>query len=799
MKKLIFFILFGLVGGHIYAQFQLSGTVKDSTGKALIGANVILKQSYYAMSTGSEGEFSFTSIKEGNYLLYISYLGYGSYEKEILIQGDIKLDIVLYPKSILADEVIVTSTKATRDMPVAFTSLQKEDIEMRNLGQDVPYILNMTPSFVISSDAGAGIGYSTFRIRGTDQNRINITLNGIPMNDAESHGTWWVDLPDLVSSVDQIQVQRGVGTSTNGAGAFGATVNFQTFDLRKDAYAEINSSFGSFHTIKNNILLGTGLLNEKFSFDARFSKLYSDGYIDRAYSDLLSFSMSASYYGSKDMIKFIFLSGTEETYQAWDGVPQEVMDTNRTWNGIGMYTDANGEVQFYDNETDNYLQNHLQAFYSRDLGSDLMFNLAFHYTAGRGYYEQYKLDQEFSDYDFSDIIIGVDTITSVDLVRQKWLDNDFYGFTSSMNYKGVNMNLIIGGAWNQYLGDHFGKVIWSEVSHKGDKDKEWYRNNGDKKDWNVFSKMIYRPVKAITLYADMQLRRIRYSMDGLDDDLRDISQYHEHLFFNPKFGLKFRINESNEAFLSFSVANREPNRDNYKDANPLGPLPTSERLFDYEFGYSFQSGAISLDLNVYYMDYKNQLVLTGEINDVGAPIMTNIHDSYRLGLELMAGFIISPGLRWELNTTFSQNKIDDLRVFIDDWDTWGQREEYLGASSLSFSPAIVASSNISIHAFKNFRINVLSKYVGKQYIDNTENKNRMLAAYFLNDLIMKYSFNLKFVKEISFQFMLNNILNVEYESNAWIYRYYSGNVEGNLNGYFPQAGIQFLGGLSLKF
>lgn len=799
MKKLVFFILLGLIGGHTYAQFHLSGTVKDSTGKALIGANVVLKQSYYAMSTGNDGVFSFASIKEGNYLLYISYMGYGSYENEILVQGDIKLDIVLYPNSILADEVIVTSTKVTRDMPVAFSSLQKEDIEMRNLGQDVPYILNMTPSFVISSDAGAGIGYSTFRIRGTDQNRINITLNGIPMNDAESHGTWWVDLPDLVSSVDQIQVQRGVGTSTNGAGAFGATVNFQTFNLRKDAYAEINSSFGSFNTIKSNVLLGTGLLNEKFSFDARFSKLYSDGYIDRAYSDLLSFSMSASYYGSKDMIKLIFLSGTEETYQAWDGVPQEVLDTNRTWNGIGMYTDANGEVQFYDNETDNYLQDHLQAFYSRDLGADIMFNIAFHYTAGRGYYEQYKQNQEFSDYGFPDIIIGADTIESADLVRQKWLDNDFFGFTSSTNYKGANLNLIIGGAWNQYLGNHFGTVIWSEVSQKGDKDKEWYRNSGDKKDWNVFSKMVYSPVKAVTFYADMQLRRIKYSMKGLDDDLRDIRQYHEHLFFNPKFGLKFRINESNDAFMSFSVANREPNRDNYKDADPLGPLPTSERLFDYEFGYSFQSGVISLDLNAYYMDYKNQLVLTGEINDVGAPVMTNITDSYRLGLELMAGFIVSQGLRWELSTTFSQNRIDDLRVYIDDWDTWGQREEYLGASSLSFSPAIVASSNISLHSFENFQINFLSKYVGKQYIDNTKNEDRILAAYFLNDLVMKYSFKPKFMKEISFQFMLNNIFNVEYESNAWIYRYYSGNVEENINGYFPQAGINFLGGLSLKF
>lgn len=798
MKQLVLFILFGLVGGHIYAQFQLSGTVKDPSGEALIGANVILKQSYYAMATGSDGEFSFRSVKEGNYLLYISYLGYESYEKEIIVQGDVKLNIILNPKSILADEVIVVSTKATRDMPIAFTTLHKEDIEIRNLGQDVPYILNLSPSFVMSSDAGAGVGYSTFRIRGTDQNRINITLNGIPMNDAESHGTWWVNIPDLVSSVDQIQVQRGVGTSTNGAGAFGATVNFQTFDLRKNAYAEINNSFGSFNTMKNNILLGTGLLNEKFSFDARFSKLYSDGYIDRAYSDLLSFSLSASYYGNRDMIKLFFLSGSEQTYQAWDGVPREVLDTNRTWNGIGMYTDANGETQFYNNETDNYRQDHLQAFYSRKL-SGLLFNLAIHYTGGRGYYEQYKPDQEFLDYGFSDIIIGADTIKSSDLIRQKWLDNDFYGFSSSVNYKRTKMKLIIGGAWNHYLGDHFGKVIWSEVARKGEKDKEWYRNRGDKTDWNVFSKIIYNPAKSITLFADMQVRMVKYSILGQDDDLRDIGQYHEHLFFNPKFGLNFRIDQRNHAFLSFSVANREPNRDNYKDANPLGPLPTSETLYDYEFGYGYQSGAISIDINAYYMDYKNQLVLTGEINDVGAPVMTNILDSYRRGVELMAGFIVRPGLKWELNATFSQNRINDLRVYIDDWDTWDQREEYHGASSLSFSPAIVSSSNISIHLFKDFKLNFISKYVGKQYIDNTENEDRILAAYFLNDLMIKYSFKPKFMKEIGFQIMLNNIFNVEYESNAWIYRYYSGGVEGNLNGYFPQAGINFYGGLSLKF
>ncbi len=799
MKQIVFAIVFFLYGLTLYGQYRVSGVVKDSSGVSLPGATVMLKKSYYALSAGTGGLFSFSQVKEGQYTLYVSFMGYESYEKLIDVKEDMDIEVILKQGSIMADEVIVSASMLKSDMPLAFTSIKKDDIEMRNLGKDIPFLLNLTPSLVMTSDAGTGVGYSSFRIRGSDMNRINICLNGIPMNDAESHGTWFVDMPDLASSVEQIQVQRGVGTSTNGAGAFGASINLQSSGLRKKAYAELGSSFGSFNTFKNSILLGTGLINESFSFDARFSKLYSDGYIDRAFSDLFSYMLVASWYGSEDMIKLVHISGREKTYQAWDGVPAELLDTNRTWNGMGAYLDADGILSFYDNETDNYKQDHFQAFYSHESGNGILFNLALHYTRGKGYYEQYKDSEKLADYGFEEIVIGDSILSRVDMVRQKWLDNHFYGFTSSLSYKGESMDLIAGMGWNRYMGDHYGKVIWSEVAMKGDKDRQWYFNDGLKLDRNLYVKLFYRPSSAMSLFADMQLRSIAYRMRGADDDLRDITQDHDQLFFNPKLGINYSFNEKNKAFFSFAVANREPNRANYKDADPAEPVPVPERLYDYELAYNYYSGNVSLDLNAFYMAYKDQLVHTGEINDVGGPVMTNIPVSYRRGLEIIGSVLIAPPVRWEFNVSFSQNKIKNLTVLVDDWDTWSQREENKGDSDLSFSPPLVASGNISIVLPKDLHLNLISKYVSKQYIDNTANDDRSLHAYFLNDIVIKYSISPNLFREIGIQLMINNIFNVKYESNAWIYRYYQGGSEQSMSGYFPQAGTSFSVGLSMKF
>lgn len=800
MKRAVFIMWLIYLGSSIYGQVKVSGLVTDESGEALIGANVVLKNTFLGTSTDLNGAFVFSKVKGGNYVLTVSYVGYERFFQDIeVLTTPVYLNITMVGASVLADEVIVTATRATLVDPVAQSTIKKEEIEKRNLGQDMPYILNLNPSTVVSSDAGAGVGYTSFRIRGTDHTRINVTVNGIPLNDAESHGTWWVDLPDFASSVDNIQIQRGVGTSTNGAGAFGATVNLQTFNLRKSPYAEINSSFGSYRTFKNSILLGTGLINDRFTFNARFSKINSDGYIDRASSDLTSYSLSGGYYGEKDILKVIYVSGKEKTYQAWNGVPSYILDTNRTYNGIGQYTDKDGNIKYYENETDNYLQNHLQVFYSREIIKKLYLNLAFHYTKGKGYYEQYKEDRKFSDYGMDDVIVGTDTMRQSDMIRQKWLDNDFYGITYSLTYKKKKWNLIFGGAWNSYHGNHFGKVIWTQVAEKGKYEHEWYRNRGLKTDFNIYSKLNYRLVSSLNLFADMQLRKIWYEIDGIDDDQRIITQSHNYFFFNPKLGLNYYISENHRTFFSFSVANREPNRDNLVDADLSGQVPTFETLYDYELGYQFSSRASKLELNIYFMDYNNQLVLTGQINDVGAPVMVNVRDSYRAGLEITAGFQLTPKLSWELNTTFSRNKILDFTDYTDDWDTWTQRTEHLGTTDLSFSPNIIAGSSISFKVLKDLDVSFISKYVSKQYIDNTSNNERILKPYFVNDLSFDYNIQTSIVKNISIKLLVNNIFNSMYETNAWIYKYYYNDTEQFLDGYFPQAGINFLTGVQFKF
>ncbi len=800
MKRIIYFFCLILFSVSAFGQAKVRGHVLDENNEPMVGANVVIENTYYGASTDINGKFIFSGVPVGNYSLKVSYIGYENYVKEIQIgQQDEQVNIVLRSSDILADEVVVKSTRASSDMPLAYSDIDKEEIEKRNLGQDMPYLLKLNPSTVVSSDAGTGIGYTSFRIRGTDMNRINVTVNGIPLNDPESQGTWWVDLPDFASGVDNIQIQRGVGTSTNGAGAFGASINLQTFNLRKKPYAELNSSAGSFHTFKNNVLFGSGLINNKFSFDARFSKVTSDGYIDRAFADLGSFSLSGAYYGNKSIFKVIYLSGKERTYQAWDGVPGYILDTNRTYNGIGQYTDKDGVIRYYDNETDNYLQNHLQIFYSKEFSPKLFLNLAFHYTKGKGYYEQYKEDEDFEDYGMDDVIVGSDTITSTDMIRQKWLDNDFYGLTYALNYREKQWDLSIGGALNKYWGNHFGEVIWTQVAEKGDYKHEWYRNQGVKTDFNIYGKAGWKPGTKLNLFVDLQIRKIWYNIDGIDDDLRDITQEHNYLFFNPKFGLNYKISDKHRAYFSLSVANREPNRNNLIDANQFEPVPTYETLFDYELGYGFNSGRFALNANAYFMDYTNQLVLTGEINDIGAPVMTNVDESYRLGLEVVAGFKISSKLKWEINATLSRNKILDFTEHVDDWDTWSQRSMHLGTTDLSFSPALVAGNSISYQPISNLDIAIVSKYVGKQFIDNTSSDNRSLNSYLTNDLSVQYAIYTKFIPEISFNFLLINFLNASYETNAWVYRYYYQDVEQSMDGFFPQAGIHFLFGLKLRF
>lgn len=815
MIRNVFLVLFSFFSFSLFSQFTISGKVSDSDNLRLVGANVILKGTHIGVVTDWNGQYSIPNLKQGKYLVEISYLGYEIEMREVQIDNDFNLDIILNQSALLAEEVIVIATKPGNTSPVAFSNVTGEELKSNNLGQDLPYLLSLTPSMIVSSDAGAGVGYTSFRIRGTDANRINITVNGIPMNDAESHGVWWVNMPDFSSSLENVQVQRGVGTSTNGAGAFGATINMQTSTVEKEGYGEVSSSLGSFKTFKNTVKVGTGLIGEHFAFDLRLSKINSNGYIDRATSDLKSFYFSGGYYSKNTIIKANIFSGKEKTYQAWWGVPKVRLENDlegmQRYEDHYLYTSEETEHMInsdsrtynyytYDNETDNYQQDHFQLFYSQKIGENINLNTALHYTYGRGFYEQFRNDDEFADYNLPDVILGNDTIRSTNLVRQKWLNNDFYGGTFSLSYNKGPLNTVLGGAWNQYDGRHFGKLIWGQFLDKTPKDYEWYRSNGLKTDYNMFIKANYRITNVVNLFGDLQHRSIVYEIDGIDDDLRNITQQHTFNFFNPKFGLIMYPGSNQQAYVSFAIANREPSRSNFTDADPDGQTPQPERLYDYEAGYLYKNLSFSFGANLYYMDYKDQLILTGEINDVGTALMINVDKSYRAGIEIFGGVNLTDNISWDANTTISRNIIMDFTEFVDDWDNGGQQEIFYNKTSIAFSPEFLATSKFTFAPIKNLNVNLISQYVSRQYIDNSASEERMLDPYFINNVRIAYNFSMKSsIKQIEISMLLNNILSEKYETNAWTYSYLLGGERFAMDGYFPQAGINFLAGVNMRF
>lgn len=783
------------------AQINIKGRVIDvNTIKGLSGAHVSINNNLKATITKPDGMFEIKGLKEGTYHMKVTYLGYATWEADFQLVESRSMLISMEPQAVNIDEaVIISATRAGVRTPVASATLSKESIESSDNSKDMPFILDRLPATVSTSDAGGGIGYSQFRIRGTDMNRINITVNGIPLNDAESHSVFFVNMPDFASSLSSIQVQRGVGTSTNGAAAFGASVNFQTSAPSTDATAEISSSVGSFNTFRNSVSASTGLLDNKWSIDARLSKISSDGYIDRASSDLKSFYLSSGYYGNNTIVKFNIFSGVEKTYQAWDGIPSEILATKRTYNGIGMYYDRLGNQKFYENETDNYQQDHYQAILAHQFNERTSLNFALHYTKGRGYYEQYKDDADFSDYGIAPLTFTNDTITSSDLIRQKRLDNDFYGYTLSVNFNPTNrLNLILGNSGNIYDGDHFGKIIWSEYAAGIGHDYEWYRGNGTKKEINVFLKGNYRITGRVSVYGDLQLRNMNYEITGTDDDLRDITQDHDFLFFNPKAGIFYDLHSNGSLYASLSIANREPNRDNYTDADLSKNEPQPERLFDYELGYHLTTKNTTINANVYYMHYDDQLILTGDINDVGAAVMTNVDKSYRTGIELSGSRKFEGNWLLSANAAVSQSKIKQFIEKVDNWDLGEQITNDFGKTDLAFSPNLVAGMDIEWTPIESLKLLLNGKYVSKQYIDNTSSSDRSLDAYFVSNFRTEYTLTPKFLKELTVFVNINNILDAEYETNAWVYRYYYEGEYHKYDGYFPQAGINFIAGLSLK-
>ena len=783
-----------------FSQFSLSGRVVDDTSnEPLPGAHVVLEDTYNFTVSSIDGIFNFEHLKPSVYFLKISFMGYDEYRQEINLTGNLSVNVVLNQRAILEDEVVIRATRASVNEPTTYEDLTREALQETNLGKDIPFLLETTPGTVVTSDAGAGIGYTGIRIRGTDITRINVTVNGIPLNDPESQGVFWVNMPDFTSSVDNIQVQRGVGTSTNGAAAFGASINIQTLKLKADPYAEINSSVGSYRTIKNTVLFGTGLINGKFAVDGRLSRISSDGYIDRAKSDLKSFFVSGSYYGENSIVKLNIFSGKEKTYQSWNGVPGDSLETNRTYNPSGEYIGPDGEIMYYDNQTDNYQQDHYQLILSQSINRKLNLNTALFYVRGYGYYESYKQGQKFAEYGLDSLFIGGDTVTQTNLVRRKYLDNDFYGLTFSVNYNSFKkLQATFGGSWNYYDGGHYGTIIWSEYASNGSIDRRWYDNTGTKQQFNVFGKVNYQAFKKVNVFADLQLRGINYEITGTHDDMEDISQKHDFLFFNPRFGAVYNPTSRQKLYFSFAVANREPTRSDYRDSDSTH-MPKSEKLFDYELGYGYSTARFKVNANLFYMDYKDQLVLTGEINNVGAPIFTNVAESYRAGIELSGGWKIIEKLRWEGNVSLSQNKVKDFNEYVDDWSPPREQiQKELGETDLSFSPNVIANSILSVEPVEALSFKLVSKYVGEQFIDNTSSDLRKLDPYFVNDIRVNYTFSTSFISEIGLFVNISNIFSVKYETNAWVYRYYYDGVESSMDGYFPQAPINFLAGISLK-
>ena len=711
-------------------------------------------------------------------------------------------------------EVEVISTRATRTTPVAFTNIGKEELQKQNLGQDLPYLLSMTPSAISTSDAGAGIGYTSIRVRGTDGTRINVTANGIPINDAESHTVFWVNLPDFASSVKDMQVQRGAGTSTNGAGAFGASINMQTGELVAEPSMAFNGSYGSFNTHKETLKLGTGLINDHWSFDARLSNIATDGYIDRASVGLNSYYLQGAYYGDHTSIKLISFAGKERTYHAWNYASKEEMKQyGRRYNSCGyIYTDENGQMHFYDDQIDNYVQKNYQLLFNHQFSSAWNLNLGLHYTKGDGYYQEYKDGRSLVEYGLNPFVLDGEEVAWSDLVRKKAMDNGFGGGIFSLSYKNELLNAALGGGFNRYEGDHFGQVLWVK-NYIGmlEPEHEYYRNKGTKNDGNIYLKADYQLTDGLNMYADMQYRHIKYQIEGMNDKWNSVTNdglqrlnidetFH---FFNPKVGLNWQIDRNNRLFGSFSVAHKEPTRNNYTDGK-FYEHPKQERLLDYELGYTYANSWLNLGANLYYMDYKDQLVLTGELNEIGEPLAANMPDSYRMGVELMAGVRTDFGLSWDINATWSRNRIQNFtETLYENEDASGAKWEiHHGDTPIAFSPDFVLNNRLS-YQVKKFEVSLQSQYVSKQYMSNAHQEDHVLDAYFVSNLNLAYSFKLPFVKSATIGLTIYNLFNEEYENNGYagsgFYMDNGERVRYNYAGYAAQAGTNVLGHLSLNF
>jgi iron complex outermembrane recepter protein len=817
MKKLMLGMLM-LVSQHIsMAQYQLSGSVRNAqTNEPIAGATVELKGAG-STSTATDGSFWFKLTKGGSYQLQVSSVGFKTVQQTVeLRSGKTEISIVLEAQSLLLQPIEIRGSRAAEHAPFAKSTLTKADLEKKNLGQDLPFLLNSTPSVVVTSDAGNGIGYTGLRIRGSDATRINMTINGIPYNDAESQGLFFVNLPDLASSVSSVQVQRGVGTSTNGAGAFGATMNFSTHEFNEKAYAELNNSFGSFNTWKNTVRLGSGLINNHFTIDARLSRITSDGFIDRARTDLQSFYLSGAYLGEKTSVRFNIISGKEQTYQAWNGIPEAKLRNqpdallNHYYNNIGvLYFTPEDSVNLfnsnprrfnvyqYENQTDNYQQDHYQFFLNHAFNKNVSANLTLFYSKGAGYYEQYRNDNRFSSYGLPDVTVGATVVRRTDLIRRLWLDNNFYGGLYSVQYKKDKHELIVGGGYSTYRGDHFGDIIWAAIGIP--KNFRWYEFDAIKNDVNTYAKWQYKLSNRLELFTDLQFRRVDYRFTGTRK-YPTVVVNEQFNFLNPKLGLTYRHN-GYTIYGSYALGNKEPNRDDF-EREATTPLPRREQLHNFESGITKASARYNWNVNFFYMRYKDQLVLTGRINDVGDAVRTNVPNSFRLGVELQGAYKFNQWLEAEGNLTWSRNRIlnftDAVPVYDANFDLVNQQTREFRSTPMSFSPDWVSSFSIHAKPTKSHTISLISKAVSNQFMDNTANNARLLRGYFVQDLRWMWTIRSKKMGKADLIVQINNLWNKLYETNGYTYSYVYIDQLVTENFFYPMAGRNAMIGLNIK-
>lgn len=788
-----------LLAATLSAQVKLMGTVQDTDGAPVSFASVALGDRGWSVAADAQGHFQAGGLFPGELRLRIRAVGFETLDTLVLLDASenvMQFTLRQATRELAATEV--TALRAGDRAPFAKSVVTAGEIQRNNNGTDLPYLLELQPSVITTSDAGTGIGYTAMRIRGSDATRTNITLNGVPFNDAESQGAFLVNLPDLATSAEDIEVQRGVGTSTNGPGAFGASINLRTTAVKPDAWGLIGAGGGSYNTQRYLVSAGTGLLGSsdvsRFSFDMRLSSITSDGYIDRATADLKSYFLQGAWVGKGRSLRFITFRGKEVTYQAWDGVPREVLDTNRTYNGFT-----------YDNQVDNYDQTHYQVLFDQQLGKIAVLNLTLFRVLGEGYYEQFRPNDKLSTYGItSPMVVNGDTLKRTDIIRRRWLDNALTGANLSADIKLGVHTLILGGSYSNYRGDHFGEVIWARYADNIDIRHRYYENDAHKTDANAFAKLTYALRDNVDLYGDVQLRAVGYRFLGINSELQNITQEVNWTFFNPKAGLLWRMAPGLAAYASVAVANREPNRKDLQE-NTSDQRVHSEHLLDYELGVERRTGRWNMGLNLFYMDYTDQLVLTGELGDTGADLRTNVPKSHRAGVELMGAVQLARPVVWKANATFSSNRLDGFTEYVDDWDNGGQVAMVHGPGDLAFSPSVIAGSELSWRLWNkqgkgSLDLAWVSKYVGQQYLDNTTSTDRMLDAYWVNDLRLNATLlNVKGTKSIDLNLTVRNLFSELYESNGWSYSYISEGRRQEQVNLFPQAPINVLGGVAVSF